>query len=110
VEKQGTVTKEVADEALRLLEVDELGLDKMDRSFVRTIIEKFSGGPVGVETLAASLSEEKDTIEDVYEPFLMQIGFVKRTPRGRVATPRAFKYFQGDEPVLQAEPGQKSVF
>ena len=110
VEKQGTVTKEVADEALRLLEVDELGLDKMDRSFVRTIIEKFSGGPVGVETLAASLSEEKDTIEDVYEPFLMQIGFVKRTPRGRVATPRAFKYFQGNEPVLQAEPGQKSVF
>ncbi|MBN2208235.1 MAG: Holliday junction branch migration DNA helicase RuvB [Candidatus Coatesbacteria bacterium] len=110
VKKQRTVTKEVADEALRLLEVDELGLDKMDRSFVRTIIEKFSGGPVGVETLAASLSEEKDTIEDVYEPFLMQIGFVKRTPRGRVATPRAFKYFQGDEPVLRAEPEQKSVF
>jgi len=110
VEKQRTVTKEVADEALRLLEVDELGLDKMDRSFVRTIIEKFSGGPVGVETLAASLSEEKDTIEDVYEPFLMQIGFVKRTPRGRVATPRAFKYFQADEPIPRAEPEQKSVF
>ena len=110
VNKHETVTRGVADDALQLLEVDEMGLDKMDRSFVLTIIEKFNGGPVGVETLAASLSEERDTIEDVYEPFLMQIGFIKRTPRGRVATKLAFTYFHTEAPVPRVEPGQKSMF
>ncbi len=110
VGKQETVTKSVADSALELLEVDEMGLDKMDRSFVRTIIEKFNGGPVGVETLAASLSEERDTIEDVYEPFLMQIGFIKRTPRGRVATKLAFKYFHTEEAPSRTKPGQQAIF
>jgi len=110
VGKQDTVTKEVADDALKLLEVDEMGLDKMDRSFVRAIIDKFNGGPVGVETLAASLSEEKDTIEDVYEPFLMQIGFIKRTPRGRVATKLALDYFHTGEPPSRTKPGQQTIF
>ena len=110
VQKHETVTKSVADSALELLEVDEMGLDKMDRSFVRTIIDKFNGGPVGVETLAASLSEERDTIEDVYEPFLMQIGFIKRTPRGRVATKLAFKYFHTEEAPSRTKPGQQSIF
>jgi len=110
VQKHETVTKDVADDALQLLEVDEMGLDKMDRSFVRTIIDKFDGGPVGVETLAASLSEERDTIEDVYEPFLMQIGFIKRTPRGRVATKLAFKYFHTEEAPSRTKPGQQTIF
>lgn len=110
VHRAKTVTKSVACEALHLLEVDEKGLDKMDRSFMRTIIEKFDGGPVGVETLAASLSEERDTIEDVYEPFLMQIGFLKRTPRGRVATKLAFNYFHTEKAMPRAELGQKFIF
>ena len=84
---------EVARAALALLEVDERGFDEMDRRLLRTIIEKFGGGPVGLNTLAAAISEEKDAIEDIYEPFLMQIGFLERTPRGRVATPRAYEYF-----------------
>ncbi|MBN1591832.1 MAG: Holliday junction branch migration DNA helicase RuvB [Candidatus Coatesbacteria bacterium] len=110
VKGKKTVTKAVADEALKLLEVDEMGLDKMDRSFVLTIIEKFNGGPVGVETIAAAMSEERDTIEDVYEPFLMQIGFIQRTPRGRVATKLAFNYFHTDAPVTKLPPGQKAMF
>jgi Holliday junction DNA helicase RuvB len=89
----GTIAQDVADRALRLLEVDELGLDAMDRTLLLTIIDKFSGGPVGVETLASAISEERDTIEDVYEPFLMQRGFLDRTPRGRVATLRAYQHF-----------------
>jgi len=93
VRADGHVTGEVAHKALALLDVDEHGFDEVDRRLLRAIIEKFGGGPVGLNTLAAAISEEKDAIEDIYEPFLMQIGFLDRTPRGRVATPRAFAYF-----------------
>ena len=82
----------------KLLEVDEHGFDEVDRRLLRTIIDKFNGGPVGVNTLAAAISEDKDAIEDIYEPFLMQIGFLDRTPRGRVATARAYEYFGLDAP------------
>jgi len=93
VKAKGRITKPVAEEALRMLEVDPIGLDKMDTMLLLTMIDKFSGGPVGVETLAAAIGEEKDTIEDVYEPFLIQAGFVQRTPRGRVATQLAYEHF-----------------
>jgi Holliday junction DNA helicase RuvB len=93
VRADGTVTMAVAEAALKLLEVDEHGFDEIDRKLLRTIIDKFGGGPVGVNTIAAAISEEKDAIEDIYEPFLIQIGFLDRTPRGRVATPRAYGYF-----------------
>jgi len=88
----GVITRETADHALLRMEVDRQGLDVMDRKILRVILEKFQGGPVGVETISASVSEERDTIEDVYEPFLIQQGFLKRTPRGRVATPAAWKH------------------
>jgi Holliday junction DNA helicase RuvB len=102
VRADGTITAEVAHQALSLLEVDELGLDDVDRKILRTIIEKFGGGPVGLETIGAALSEEADTIMDVYEPYLLQLGFLERTPRGRVATPLAYQhlgltYVQGPE-------------
>jgi len=87
------VTREVAHAALNLLEVDEAGFDKMDRAILRTIMDKFNGGPVGVETIAAAVSEEKNTIEDVYEPYLIQEGYLQRTPRGRVATLQAYAHF-----------------
>lgn len=90
VRGDGRVTLDVAMEALRLLDIDELGLDDIDRKVLRTIIEKFEGGPVGLETIAASISEEADTIMDVYEPYLLQLGFLDRTPRGRVATKLAY--------------------
>jgi len=93
VRAQGVISAPVADQALRMLEVDERGFDKMDRAILLAIIDKFSGGPVGVETLAAAIGEERDTIEDVYEPFLIQEGYLSRTPRGRMATPRAFEHF-----------------
>ncbi len=93
VRANGVITGEVADRALRLLDVDELGMDTMDRKLLLTIIDKFNGGPVGIETLASAISEERDTIEDVYEPFLMQKGFLDRTPRGRVATKPAYQHF-----------------
>jgi Holliday junction DNA helicase RuvB len=89
----GTITEPVTDEALRMLEVDRVGLDKMDTMLLLTLIDKFAGGPVGVETLAAAIGEEKDTIEDVYEPFLIQAGFIQRTPRGRMATSLAYDHF-----------------
>lgn len=89
----GVITGEVAIKALNMLEIDERGFDMMDRKLLLTIIEKFNGGPVGVETIAAAISEDKDTIEDVYEPFLIQEGFLSRTPRGRLATPNAYKHF-----------------
>lgn len=89
----GTITKEVTEQALEMLEVDPMGFDKMDRLLLLTLIDKFAGGPVGVETLAAAIGEEKDTIEDVYEPFLIQAGFLHRTPRGRVATLLAYEHF-----------------
>jgi Holliday junction DNA helicase RuvB len=93
VRANGHITLDVAHRALRLLEVDEHGFDEIDRRLLRTIIDKFNGGPVGVASLAAAMSEERDAIEDIYEPFLIQIGFLDRTPRGRVATPRAYEYF-----------------
>jgi Holliday junction DNA helicase RuvB len=93
VRADGRITAEVAHAALKLLEVDEHGFDEIDRKLLRTIIDKFGGGPVGLNSIAAAISEEKDAIEDIYEPFLIQIGFLDRTPRGRVATPRAYGYF-----------------
>jgi len=92
VKSHGNIDKETTDLALKNLDIDELGLDDVDRKLIKTIIEKFSGGPVGIETLAASISEETETIEDVYEPYLMQIGFLDRTQRGRVATEAAYKH------------------
>ena len=93
VKADGIITREVANDALEMMEVDGKGLDKMDHKLLLAMIEKYSGGPVGIENLAASISEEKDTIEDVLEPYLIQTGFIQRTPRGRVATPMAYKHF-----------------
>ncbi|MEW6569351.1 MAG: Holliday junction branch migration DNA helicase RuvB [Chloroflexota bacterium] len=92
VRADGRVTREVARRALALLDVDELGLDEVDRRVLRTVIEKFSGGPVGLQTIAASISEEPDTIMDVVEPYLLQLGFIDRTSQGRVATPKAYEH------------------
>lgn len=94
VRADGVITREVASQALQLLEVDTQGLDKMDRQLLSTIIDKFAGGPVGLETLAASINEEKETIEDVYEPFLLQRGYIKRTSRGRTATALAYRHLK----------------
>ena len=88
VRHQGVVTSEIAAEALTLLEVDGRGLERTDRELLRAIVEKFGGGPVGLSTLAVALGEEPDTIEDVYEPYLLQLGFIQRTPRGRIVTDR----------------------
>ena len=93
VRADGRITLDVAARALELLEVDGHGFDEVDRRLLRTIIDKFNGGPVGVASLAAALSEERDALEDIYEPFLIQIGFLDRTPRGRVATAKAYEYF-----------------
>jgi Holliday junction DNA helicase RuvB len=93
VRAQGHITLDVAHRAMQLLDVDEHGFDDVDRRLLRTIIEKFNGGPVGVASIAAAMSEERDAIEDIYEPFLIQVGFLDRTPRGRVATARAYEYF-----------------
>ena len=102
VRADGAVTVDVARAALQLLEVDDRGFDELDRRLLRTIIEKFSGGPVGLNSLAAAIHEEKDAIEDIYEPFLIQAGFLDRTPRGRVATARAYEY------LGLASPGKDS--
>jgi holliday junction DNA helicase RuvB len=91
---KGRITQEVADHALRALEVDEHGLDEMDKRILQVIIDKYAGGPVGIGTLAVAVGEEPGTIEEVYEPYLIQEGFLKRTPRGREATPRAYQHFQ----------------
>jgi holliday junction DNA helicase RuvB len=93
VRADGRITSAVAHAGLKLLEVDEHGFDEIDRKLLHTIIDKFGGGPVGLNTIAAAIGEEKDAIEDIYEPFLIQIGFLDRTSRGRVATPRAYGYF-----------------
>ncbi len=93
VKANGEITKEVADHALKMLEVDELGLDDMDKRIIQTIIEKYNGGPVGINTIAVAVGEESDTIEEIYEPFLIQEGFIKRTPRGRVVTALAYEHF-----------------
>ena len=98
VRASGTITLAVAHAGLKLLQVDEHGFDEVDRKLLRTIIDKFGGGPVGLGTIAAAISEEKDAIEDIYETFLIQAGFLDRTPRGRVATPRAYAYFGLPEP------------
>ena len=93
VRADGAITQSVALRALELLEVDSNGFDEADRRLLRAIIDKFGGGPVGLNSIAAAISEEKEAIEDIYEPFLIQIGFLDRTPRGRVATARAYDYF-----------------
>jgi holliday junction DNA helicase RuvB len=101
VKHDGSVTEEIACAALAFFEVDEIGLDIMDQKILRVLIEKFSGEPVGLNTLATALGEEADTLEDVYEPFLLQLGFIKRTPRGRQATPRAYEHM-GFDPTTGA--------
>jgi len=93
VKAQGSITAQVADEALNMLGVDQEGLDEMDRRILLTIIDKFQGGPIGLETLATMACEEKTTLEDVYEPFLIQMGLLMRTPRGRMATQAAYAHF-----------------
>ncbi len=107
VRAQGIVTGSVAAEALARLNVDEYGLDDMDARILRTIIEKFAGGPVGLTTIAAAVGEDAGTLEEVYEPYLMQQGFLDRTPRGRVATPGAYKHFGY---TLPAGGGQQALF
>lgn len=92
VRANGVITRAVADQALKMLDVDEKGFDRMDRKILSTIIEKYDGGPVGVETLAAAVSEERDTLEDVYEPYLIQEGYLNKTPRGRLATRLAYEH------------------
>ena len=106
VRAEGHITAEVAREALARLEVDELGLDEVDKKVLLTIIEKFDGGPVGIETIAASISEEADTIMDVYEPYLMQVGFLQRTPRGRIVTRHAYAHLGVEMPAAAAQAQQ----
>jgi holliday junction DNA helicase RuvB len=108
VRAQGAITAAVAEEGLALLEVDEHGFDEVDRKLLLTIIDKFGGGPVGVNAIAAAISEEPDAIEDMYEPYLLQIGFLDRTPRGRTATRRAYEHF--GRMVPEGGPGQKKLF
>jgi Holliday junction DNA helicase RuvB len=112
VRAAGEITRETAVAALNLLEIDQLGLDDLDRRVLLAIIEKFSGGPVGLETIAASISEESDTIMDVVEPYLLQLGFLERTARGRVATPHTYRHLgiaiRADMP--QDRPGQPTLF
>jgi Holliday junction DNA helicase RuvB len=98
VRADGHITLDVAHAALKMLEVDARGFDDLDRRLLRTIIDKYNGGPVGLNSLAASIGEEPDALEDIYEPYLMQIGFLDRTPRGRVVTLRAYEYFGLDRP------------
>ena len=93
VRYDGVITEEVARFALDLLDIDKVGLDQTDRKMLLTMIEKFGGGPVGLDTLAASINEESETIEDVYEPYLLQLGYIQRTPRGRVATRLGYAHF-----------------
>jgi Holliday junction DNA helicase RuvB len=109
VRADGHITEPVALDSLAALEIDHLGLDSVDERVLRTIIEKFDGGPVGLETIAASISEEADTIMDVYEPYLMQLGFLQRTPRGRLATRLAYEHL-GLEPGANAPSPQKTLF
>ncbi|CAN5675185.1 Holliday junction branch migration DNA helicase RuvB [soil metagenome] len=109
VHGDGEITIDMGRRALEMLEVDEIGLDETDRRLLRTIVEKFDGGPVGIETLAAATSEETDTIMDVYEPYLIQLGFLQRTPRGRVATRRAYEHLQVTPPP-SLEIRQQTLF
>lgn len=98
VVEDGVITWDVARKGLEMLEIDELGLDEVDRKLILTMIESFNGGPVGLDTLSAATGEEKTTIEDVYEPYLLQIGFINRTPRGRIVTEKAYRHFKKDFP------------
>ena len=104
VKADGVITKNVADAALHMLEVDDRGFDRMDRQILLTIIEKFDGGPIGLDTLSTAVCEEKDTIEDVYEPYLIQCGYISRTPRGRVATRLAYQYLNQKPKESSQEP------
>ncbi len=104
VKANGVITDQVADFALRMLEVDKLGLDSIDKRMLLSIINNYDGGPVGLETIAATIGEESDTIEDVYEPFLMQIGFINRTPRGRMVTRLAYEHFGIEQKSGDSEP------
>ena len=106
IKGDGSITGAIAKLALDALEVDKLGLDNIDRNLLNTIIVKFSGGPVGLDTLAASTGEEATTIEDVYEPYLLQLGFISKTPRGRVAMPRAYEHL-GLSGLLQGDNTSK---
>jgi Holliday junction DNA helicase RuvB len=105
VRAKGAITREVADAALKMLDVDVLGLDVMDRKLLLAVIEKFSGGPVGLENLAHAIGEEADTIEDVLEPYLIQQGYLQRTPRGRVATVSAYRHLGLSAPKAGAAGG-----
>jgi Holliday junction DNA helicase RuvB len=109
VEYDGRVTEEVATDALNRMEVDRYGLDEVDRKLLTTIIEKFNGGPVGVGTISAAISEEKEAIEEIYEPFLIQIGFLNRTPRGRMVTPAAYQHL-GLNRIDQSSDRQTGLF
>jgi len=110
VRADGRITADVAREALERLDVDALGLDEVDKKVLLTIIEKYDGGPVGIETIAASISEESDTIMDVYEPYLMQIGFLQRTPRGRMATRHAYAHLGIELPQQKAAQAQSGLW
>jgi Holliday junction DNA helicase RuvB len=104
VRAEGRISREVAQQALDLMEVDALGLDEIDRRVLQTVIEKFRGGPVGLNTIAASISEEPDTIMDVVEPYLLQLGFLERTPQGRVATLKAYEHLGLEPPKENSQP------
>jgi Holliday junction DNA helicase RuvB len=110
VRADGAITRAVADEAMIMLDVDMLGLDDVDRKILLSIIDKFDGGPVGVDTLAAATSEESDTIMDVYEPYLIQLGFLQRTPRGRIATRRAYEHLGMEAPARLDPSLQPALF
>ena len=101
----GTVTSGIADTSLSRLDIDKSGFDKMDRKILATMIESFGGGPVGIESLAASIGEDKDTIEDIYEPYLIQTGYIKRTPRGRAVCAKAYRLLG-----LAPKKGQEALF
>ena len=102
----GKITREIADTALKKLEIDQLGLDGLDRKFLTMIIKGYNGGPVGLSTLASALNEEAVTLEDVCEPYLMQLGFVAKTPRGRIATELAYKHLG----IVRDDNGQQTLF
>jgi Holliday junction DNA helicase RuvB len=108
VKGNGTITRDIANEALQMLDVDQFGLDDMDARILKSIIEKFDGGPVGINTIAAAVGEDASTIEEVYEPFLVQNGFLQRTPRGRVATPTAYRHFGYTAP--RRDTDQETLF
>ena len=110
VRADGAINGEVALKGLDLLEVDPLGLDSVDKKMITAIIEKFDGGPVGLETIAATINESADTVGDVYEPYLMQLGFINRTLRGRMATPAAYRYLGFQQPKALEKEESETLF